>query len=210
MITSIKNILGGYPAVKKFIAWTIQANYRPRPRTWVKWFVNPFIHKRKQGAFISKTVRMDVFPFNAFEIGKHATIEDFSCINNGLGDVIIGSKSRVGLSNTIIGPVHIGNNINMAQNIVVSGLNHGYQDIHTPIREQECSTNLVTINDDSWIGANSVIVAGVTIGKHCIVAAGSVVTKDVPNYSIVAGNPAKIIKQYDHKSQTWKRYEQVK
>jgi acetyltransferase-like isoleucine patch superfamily enzyme len=56
-----------------------------------------------------------------------------------------------------------------------------------------------------WIGANVVVVAGVTIGKHAIVAAGSIVTKNVPAYSVVAGNPARIIKQYNTVTGKWDR-----
>ncbi len=148
---------------------------------------------------------MDVLPFNAFNIGKHSTIEDFSTINNGLGDVIIGNNCRIGLSNVIIGPVIIGNDVILAQNIVVSGMNHGYEDISIPIREQKCSVVPIIINDECWIGANAVIVAGVTIGKHSVVAAGSVVTHSVPPYCIVAGNPAKIIKKYNPASVFWEK-----
>lgn len=167
--------------------------------------MNPFIHQKGKGAFISNNTRMDVFPFNAFSIGNNSTIEDFACINNGMGDVVIGEKTRVGLSNTIIGPVEIGNNINMAQNIVVSGLNHGYEDVNVPIREQKCTTSKIVIGDDSWIGANVVITAGVIIGKHCVVAAGSVVVKNVPDFSIVAGNPAKVLKCYNQESNQWEK-----
>ncbi|MFN8153238.1 MAG: acyltransferase [Bacteroidia bacterium] len=148
---------------------------------------------------------MDVLPFNKFSIGANSTIEDFSVVNNGMGDVIIGFGSRIGISNTLIGPVFIGNNVIIAQNVVISALNHGYQEIDTPIRLQPCTTAKVTVGDDSWIGANAVITAGVTIGKHAVVAAGSIVTRDVPDYSIVAGNPAKLIKQYNPATKTWEK-----
>lgn len=203
MIQTLKASINSSPALKKFIAWTIQPTFRPRPRKWIKWLINPWIHKTGKGSHICSSVRLDVFPFNHFSLGKNSTIEDFSCINNGMGDVVIGEKSRIGLSNTVIGPVEIGNNINMAQNIVISGLNHGYEDINIPIREQKCSTRKVTIKDGTWIGANVVIVAGVTVGKNSVIAAGAVVTKDVPNFTIVGGNPAKVLKQYDKKINQW-------
>lgn len=176
-----------------------------RPRLWVQWFLNPLIHKKGKGAIIRRRTRMDVLPFNKFSIGANSTIEDFSVVNNGMGEVKIGYGSRVGMSNTLIGPVTIGNNVIIAQNVVISALNHGYQDIHTPIRLQPCTTALVTIGDDTWIGANAVITSGVTIGKHVVVAAGSVVTKNVPEFSIVAGNPARIIKQYNPATQVWEK-----
>src|SRR5205823_2989887 len=112
---------------------------------------------------------------------------------------------RVGIGNVVIGPVSIGNHVIMAQNIVLSGLNHQYQNIHLPISEQPVSTSPIVIEDECWIGANAVITAGVTIGKHSVVAGGSVVTKDVPPYSVAAGNPARMIKQYNRVLNQWER-----
>ena len=66
---------------------------------------------------------------------------------------------------------------------------------------QGVSVAPIIIEDNAWIAANSIITAGVTIGKHAIVAGGSVVTKNVPPYTIVAGNPAKAIKRYQSESQ---------
>jgi acetyltransferase-like isoleucine patch superfamily enzyme len=174
-----------------------------RPRLWVKWFVNPLKHKKGKGSLIRRRTRMDVLPFNQFSLGKNSTIEDFSTINNGVGDVIIGDRSRIGLGCVVIGPVKIGNDIMFAQNIVVSGLNHGYQDVNTPISLQPVETKQIIIEDNVWIGANAVITAGVIIGKQSIVAAGSVVTKSVPPFTIVGGNPAKILKSYNFSTKTW-------
>ena len=148
---------------------------------------------------------MDVMPFNNFVLGNDSTIEDFSTINNGVGDVLIGDRTRIGLSNVIIGPVTIGNNVMLAQNIVLSGLNHGFEDITIAPHDQPIIKNLIIVEDEVWIGANSVVVAGVTIGKHSVVAAGSIVTKDIPPYSVAAGNPARLIKQFNPSSGTWDR-----
>ena len=176
-----------------------------RPRLWVKFFLNRFYHTRGKGAKIRRYTRMDVLPFNKFSLGANSTIEDFCTINNGVGDVIIGDNSLVGMGNVIIGPVTIGNNVILAQNIVASGLNHEYKDPQTPIHLQPVTTAPIVIEDDCWIAANVVITAGVTIGKHCVVAAGAVVTKDIPPFSIAAGNPAKVIKRYDEGKGEWVR-----
>jgi acetyltransferase-like isoleucine patch superfamily enzyme len=168
-------------------------------------FINPFKHKKGKGAKICRRTRLDVMPWNEFSLGSGSTIEDFATVNNGVGHVHIGDRVRIGLGNTIIGPITIGNDIMFAQNIVLSGLNHGYEDINIPISDQPVSTSEIKIEDEVWIGANAVIVAGVTVGKHSIVAAGSVVTKDVPSYSIVGGNPAKILKQYNPETKNWER-----
>jgi acetyltransferase-like isoleucine patch superfamily enzyme len=138
---------------------------------------------------------MDTPPYRKFSLGDYSVIESFACVNNAVGDVIIGNYTRIGLHNTIIGPVTIGNHVNLAQGITVTALNHNFEDLSKKIDEQGISTKPVTVEDDIWIGANAVILPGVTIGHHSVVAAGSVVTKDVPPHSLVAGVPAKIIKQ---------------
>ncbi len=175
------------------------------PRLWVKWFVNRWFHQYGKGAKIRRYTRLDVLPFNQFCLGNYSTIENFCTINNGVGNVIIGNHTLVGMSNVIIGPVAIGNDVILAQNIVMSGLNHEYRDIMLPISKQPVTTAPIEIGDECWIGANAVITAGVVIGKHSVVAAGSVVTKNVPPYSVVAGNPAKVIRQYDIASDEWIR-----
>lgn len=205
MIHRIKNKIKNNSKLKSRIHSLILVKNQARPRIWVKWFVNPFIHKKGKKSCIRRNTRLDVVPWNKFNIGNETTIEDFTAINNGVGDVIIGSRTRIGLSNTIIGPTVIGNDIRFAQNIVLSGLNHKYQDTTRPIHEQGVSTKKVIIEDNVWIGANSVIVAGVIIGKNSVIAAGSIVTKNVPPFSIAAGNPAKIIKQYNLESNSWEK-----
>ena len=176
-----------------------------RPRWWVRAFVNPFIHKRGKHSVIRRRTRLDVMPFRKFKIGDRSMIEDFSTINNGMGDVLIGNNAIIGIGNVIIGPVSIGNNVIFAQHVGILAMNHGYKDIHTPIRDQKCTYALITVEDDCWIGSNAIVTAGVTIGKHSIVAAGSVVTKDIPPYSIAAGNPARIIRQYNPSTGEWEK-----
>jgi acetyltransferase-like isoleucine patch superfamily enzyme len=201
----IIQLLKSNATLKKIALWMLQPPMRPKPRLWIRLFVNPFVHKKGKHSLVRFYTRMDVFPFNKFVLGEWSTIEDFSCVNNAMGPVIIGSQTRIGLSNTIIGPVTIGNNVNIAQHVVMSGLNHGYEDISVAPRSQTCSTATIHIADDCWIGANVVITAGVIIGKHCVIAAGSIVTKSVPEFSIVAGNPAKIIKQYNVVTAQWEK-----
>ena len=189
--------------LKKLVHASILIPNQTRPRLWVRMFVNPLYHKKGKGACIRRKTRLDVAPWNKFELGRHSTIEDYSAINNGVGDVIIGDRTKIGLSNTIIGPVTIGNDIRLAQNITVSGLNHIYEDINLPIHKQGVTTSPIVIEDETWIGANVVVLAGVTIGKHSVIAAGSVVTKDIPPYSIAVGNPARVVKQYNDQTNTW-------
>lgn len=201
----LKAIIDKYPSLKQFIHWALIPTNEARPRLWVKWFVNPLIHKRGKGAKIRARTRLDVLPFNPFSLGSNATIEDFCTINNGVGYVHIGNNTLIGMGNTIIGPISIGNNVIFAQNIVASALNHEYRDAHTPIVNQPILTAPIVVEDDCWIAANAVITAGVTIGKHSVVAAGAVVTKSIPPYSVAVGNPARVIKQYDFATNQWER-----
>ena len=202
---NISTLIKSNNTLKQWVHWSILIPNQTRPRLWIKWFVNPILHKRGKGSCIRKRTRLDVVPWNKFNLGETSTIEDFTAINNGVGDVIIGDRTRIGLSNTLIGPVQIGNDVRLAQHVVLSGLNHNYKAIDKPIHKQGVAVNPVVIEDESWIGANVVVVSGVTIGKHSVIAAGSVVTKDVPEYCVVAGNPARIIKQYNFETKLWEK-----
>jgi acetyltransferase-like isoleucine patch superfamily enzyme len=200
---SLSSKIKASPFLKKVVHWMLIPSNDFRPRLWVRLFVNPFKHKKGRLSIVRSRTRLDVFPFNHFNLGSNSIIEDFSTINNGVGDVIIGNKSIVGIGCTVIGPVSIGNHVMLAQNIVVSGLNHGYELVDIPPSEQKTITKPIVIGDNAWIGANCVITAGVTIGKHVIIGAASVVTKDVPDYSVAVGNPARVIKKYDFDNKTW-------
>ena len=190
---SLRAKLKNNPKFKKFIDWVIMNQVETRPR-WFMRLLAPLYQHRGKHSVIHRSARMDTPPYRLFSLGDYSVIESFVCINNAVGDVVIGDHTRIGLHNTIIGPVEIGNNVNLAQGITVTALNHNFSDTNKRIDEQGVSTNPVTIEDDVWVGANAVILPGVTIGEHCVVAAGAVVTKDVPPHSLVAGVPAKVIK----------------
>lgn len=190
---SIKQNLKNSPRLKKLVDFFVMNQTETRPRCYIRLFA-PFYQHRGKGSVIHRSVRMDTPPYNSFSLGKKSVVESFACINNAVGDVIIGDYTRVGLHNTIIGPVSIGNHVNLAQGITVSALNHNFSDTTKRIDEQGISTSQIIIEDDVWIGANAVILAGVRIGSHSVVAAGAVVTHDVPPNTLVGGVPAKVIK----------------
>ena len=191
---SIREHFNNNPKLKSFVDWLIMNPTQTRPR-WYMRLLAPLYQHRGRQSVIHHSVRMDTPPYRRFSIGRKSVIESFSCINNAVGDVIIGDYTRVGLHNTIIGPVTIGSHVNLAQGITVTALNHNFSDPDKRIDEQGVSTTPVVIGDDIWIGANAVILPGVTIGDHSVVAGGAVVTKDVPPHSLVAGVPARIIKK---------------
>ncbi|EJF07464.1 acetyltransferase (isoleucine patch superfamily) [Thiovulum sp. ES] len=109
-------------------------------------------------------------------------------------NIWIGKNSELGTRCMIHGNVHIGDNVIMGPDVKIYARNHKYERLDTPIREQGKHYLKTEIANDVWIGANSIITAGVKIGNHAIIGAGAVVTKDIPDFAIVGGVPAKIIK----------------
>lgn len=190
---AIREMLKSNGGIKRMVDLLIMNQRLTRPRWYVR-LLAPLYQHRAFSAKIYGSVRMDTPPYRRFSIGKRSVVESFSCINNAVGDVVIGDYTRIGLHCTVIGPVTIGNHVNLAQGITVSALNHNFEDTRLRIDEQGVNTSEIIIDDDVWIGANAVITAGVHIGRHSVVAAGAVVTKDVPEYSVVGGVPAKVIR----------------
>lgn len=114
------------------------------------------------------------------------------CLPNA--ELELGHKSYINHDSEIRCREHItiGNNVNIAYGVLIQD-----SDYHTIYEEGKAKpqTLPIVIEDDVWIGANAIILKGVTLGKGCVVAAGAVVTKSVPAYALVGGNPAKVIKE---------------
>ena len=181
------------PELKRWLDFIIMNQRDARPRWYIR-MLAPLYQHRGRGSKIYRSVRMDTPPYRTFSLGRQSVVESYCCINNAVGDVVIGDHTRIGIHCTVIGPVTIGSHVNLAQGITATALNHNFEDTGKRIDQQGVSTIPVVIGDDVWIGANAVILPGVTIGKHCVVAAGAVVTKDVPDFTVVGGVPAKILK----------------
>lgn len=198
----LKEKIKNNPDLKRKLLYLMMHPVKTRPRLWLRCL--QFIYMKKgKNSVIYRSVRKDIVPFNGFFLGKSSVIEDYAIINNAVGEITIGNSTRIGMGNTIIGPVMIGNNVILAQNVVLSALNHNFEDVLTTINQQGVKTDQIIIEKNVWIGANTSILAGVHIGEHVVVGAGSVVTKDIPSFSVVVGNPAKIIKKYDFKVKQW-------
>lgn len=98
----------------------------------------------------------------------------------------------------------IGNEVLIASNVLITSENHGINpELTVPYMNQELTSGDVYIGDGTWIGERVCILPGVNIGKKCVIGAGSVVTKSVPDFSIAVGNPAKVIKKYDFILHKW-------
>ena len=190
---TIRTRLKSSPALKRLLDFIIMNQVQTRPRWYVR-VMAPLYQHRGRGSVIYSSVRMDTPPYRRFSIGRRSVVESFSCINNAVGDVVIGDHTRIGLHSTVIGPVTIGSHVNLAQGITISALNHNFANPSLPIDAQGVSTSQIVIEDDVWIGANAVVLPGVRIGRHSVVAAGAVVTRDVPSGSLVAGVPATVRK----------------
>lgn len=133
---------------------------------------------------------------NNFSIGRNSIIECTGVIRE-LGEELI-IEENVGIAaNAFIavrGKVIIRKNTIIGPGVSIHAENHKFEDINTPIRLQGASRKGIEIGEDCWIGSKVVILDGVKIGNHAIIAAGAVVTKDIPDYAIVGGVPAKVIK----------------
>ncbi len=125
--------------------------------------------------------------------GKKVNIEHGAFFASGK-DITIGNHSGLGIGCRVAGPLSIGDDVMMAPNVTIVTQNHETSDLSIPMRLQTAPKHKVTIGNDVWIGANVIILPGITIGNGCIIAGGAVVTHDVPDYAVVGGNPARIIK----------------
>ena len=126
------------------------------------------------------------------------TVRPYAQIWSGGGTVRIGRGSEIGerCRISIANSLEIGEKVLLSPNVYITDCDHEYRNIDVPVIEQEIvqKGQAVSIGDGSYIGINTVIVGNVKIGKHCVIGANSVVTKDVPDYSVAVGIPARVIK----------------
>lgn len=119
-------------------------------------------------------------PFGV-EIGSNTTIHSFGIIN---GDIVIGSNCLIGPRVTVLSGTHLIDTQDLIRN-----QDAAYFNLHSSYPSRQ-----VVIGDDCWLGANSVVLPGVTLGNGCVVGANSVVTKSFSDYSVVAGSPARLLR----------------
>lgn len=130
----------------------------------------------------------------------------FNPINGNTPEIRIGKGASIGKYNdfgcSLL--IEIEEMVITAPFVHFTDRNHCYEDIDTPIMYQPTSVKgPIKIGAGSWLGFGVQVMSGVTIGKHCVVAAASVVTKDIPDYSVAGGNPAKILKRYNFEAKKW-------
>lgn len=126
--------------------------------------------------------------------GENITIKQGAYFGDGR-KIIMGDYSQLGINCKVENDLVMGNHVLMGPDIIIYSSMHAYDDLDTPIMMQEAKEKKpVTIGDDVWIGVRAVIMPGVKIGNHAIIGSCSVVTHDVPDWAVVGGVPAKVIR----------------
>lgn len=129
-------------------------------------------------------------------LGDGVHICPYTILDAQKGGIVVGSGTAIHEFSVIYGAggVVIGNDVRIACHTVIVASNHNIDDRTLPIKSQSASTKGIVIGDDVWIGAGARILDGVHIGNHAVVGAGAVVTSDVPEWAIVAGVPARVLR----------------
>ncbi len=145
-------------------------------------------------AFGARRIRYELCRRMFRSCGVDVNVEHGALINSGR-DIDIGDRSGIGLDAFISGPLIIGRDVIMGPNCTFLSINRSVPSVERPMIVQGfLEARPPVIEDDVWIGANVTVLPGRRIGTGSIVAAGAVVASDVPPYSVVAGNPARVIK----------------
>jgi len=193
MMQGIYKWLKRNPQIKKTVHYCLVHPYHTRPRWWVRNFIMPFLIKKGKGAYIAPKVRRDLFPFNSFEIGVKSIVENYATLNNGMGPIKIGDHCLIGIGSVILGEITLGNHVGTGQYCIFTGLNHNYEALNVPFDMQGTYSDPIVIEDDVVTGSHVIILPGVRIGTHSLISSGSIVTRSIPPYSMVSGNPAKVV-----------------
>lgn len=127
------------------------------------------------------------------QCGDNVNIERGADFSTG-GGILIGSDSGLGVDCTVHGPIRIGDNVMMGPDVTILTHTHNIERTDIPMGLQGSIIKEVIIGNDVWIGMRSIIMPGVKIGNGAVIGAGAVVTKNVPDYAIVGGVPAKVIR----------------
>ena len=132
------------------------------------------------------------------KIGKESKVHSTVILRQGynieIGEGCLINHNNVLQAGKVDGKIKIGNNVHTGANVMIIAFNHAFDTREIPIIKQDYYDADIEIGDDVWIGGGAVILAGVKIGKGAIIAAGAVVNSDVPEYAIVGGIPAKVLK----------------
>jgi acetyltransferase-like isoleucine patch superfamily enzyme len=110
---------------------------------------------------------------------------------------------------TFAGDLVIGKNTALTNDVMITDIDHEYFDLGVPIGKQPLLVKKTKIGENCFIGSGAKIQAGTTLGNHCIVGANAVVRGDFPDYCVIVGMPAKIVKRYNHESASWEKTDRL-
>lgn len=155
-----------------------------------------------------------IHPAGKLFIGGGSRLLCWTSYNSGIDFQVLNPSLTIGtnfhatrnLTIQCAGKTVIGNDVLVASDVFIIDYNHGIDPSSSSYLDNILDVSEVTIDDGVWIGNNVIILPGVHIGEKAIIGAGSVVTKDIPSYSIAVGNPAKVVKYYDLQTKEWCRY----
>jgi len=126
--------------------------------------------------------------------GKNVNIESRAYFEDGRR-IRIGDNSGIGVNARLNGTVIIGDNVMMGQDVAMFSINHEFSRIEIPMIHQGFQEDRpVRIGDDVWIGDRAIILPGVRVGNGVVIGAGAVVAKDIPDWAVVIGNPARVVR----------------
>jgi len=146
---------------------------------------------------------------HSVRVGEHAWLNVATGDPSGEPTIIVDDNCVIATGSILSARnlIHLEHNVNIAQQVIIMDHNHAYEDVEIPIIEQGITEGgTIRIGEGSWIGHGAAILCSrgdLTIGRHCVVSANSVVMQSMPDYSVAFGMPAKIIRQYDPVSRTW-------
>lgn len=159
-----------------------------------------------QGSLISFPYETIVNP-ESIHIGENTLFATYVSLSAGFGPahkdlapriVTIGDRCLLGRGSTVIGheSITIGDDVWTGHHCHITDMNHGYEDLDMPISRQGSPPRPVVIGDGTWLGHGVVVLPGAHIGKHVTIGAGSVVIGEIPDYSVAAGVPAKVLRRH--------------
>ena len=145
-------------------------------------------------------------------IGERVSIRSYGWIyclpqkdGGGKPQLLIGDGTYIGRFSHICASreVILGKKVLIADKVYIADTDHSYENVNLPICDSPLKVASIEIGDETWIGENVVILPGVKIGRHCVIGANAVVNKDVPDFSVAVGQPARVIKKYSNSIGNW-------
>lgn len=185
-------------------------------RTWIKYFCGwakcKLNHIQQKGnCYVGINVKV-VNRGGKIMLGKNVIIRPstFLCAHCSNSELQIAEDAEIGNHSTIscFNKIYVGRGVLTGPHVWIGDNNHKYENPHIPIKFQGVQIkkgDRVLIDSGTWIGTNVVVVGNVRIGKNCVIGANSVVTKDIPDYCVAVGIPAKVVKRYNFDTKCWER-----